>query len=110
MKNYTLINAENAASTVTSVSLGLGDLDKFSIHADFSGATLGGTLSLECSNDEVDWIMVVNSDQLVASAASHMWNVSGASYSFVRVKWVPTGGAGTLTCKATIKENVIKPS
>lgn len=110
MKTYTLIDAANAAGTLSSVALGLGDLDKFSIHADFSGATLAGTLSLECSNDEVDWIMVENSDQVVASAASHMWNVSGAGYQFVRVKWVPTGGAGTLTCKATVKENVIKPS
>lgn len=110
MKNYILIDAANAAVTVTSVALGLGDLDKFSIHADFSGATLGGTLTLECSNDEVDWIMVVNSDQLVASAASHMWNVSGASYLYVRVKWVPTAGTGTLTCKALIKENITKPN
>ena len=110
MKTYTLLDAVNAAVTVTSVELGLGDLDKFSIHADFSGATLGGTLSLECSNDNSDWIMVVDSDQLVASAASHMWNVSGASYQYVRVKWVPTGGTGTITCKATVKENVTKPN
>lgn len=54
--------------------------------------------------------MVENSDQVVASAASHMWNVSGASYQYVRVKWVPTGGTGTLTAKATVKENIIKPS
>ena len=60
MKTYTLIDAANAASTVTSVELGLGDLDKFSIHADFSGATLAGTLSLECSNDNSDWIMVLD--------------------------------------------------
>lgn len=110
MKTYTLLNAVDASVTVTSVPLGLGDLDKFSIHADFSGATLGGTLTLECSNDESDWIQVDGSDQLVASAASHMWNVAGASYLWVRVKWVPTGGTGTLTCKALIKENVTKPN
>lgn len=109
MKTYTLLDAVNAAGSVTSVELGLGDLDRFSIHADFSGATLGGTLSLECSNDGTDWIMVLGSDQTVASSASHMWNVSGACYQYVRVKWVPTGGTGTLTAKATIKENIVKP-
>lgn len=109
MKIYTLLDAANAASTVTSVELGLGDLDKFSIHVDFSGATLAGTLSLECSNDNSDWIMVLDSDQIIASAASHMWNVSGASYQYVRVKWVPTGGTGTITAKATVKENLVKP-
>lgn len=109
MKSYTLIDNQDASITITSVELGLGDLDKFSIHANFTGVTLAGTLSLECSNDNTDWVMVENSDQVVASAASHMWNVSGASYQYVRVKWVPTGGTGNLTCKATVKENLVKP-
>lgn len=108
MKEIALVSAADAASDITSVPATLGDLGNFSIHADFSSATLNGTLSLQCSNDNSDWVEVTGSSQAVASGASHVWNISNANYLYVRVFWDATSGTGTLTCRMIIKENVVK--
>lgn len=108
MKEIELVSAADASVNITSVPMPLGDLQVFSIHADFSSASLGGTVALESSNDESDWVAVSGATQVIASGASHLFNVVNAAYKFVRLTWVQTGGTGTLTVKAVIKENVIK--
>lgn len=108
MKTIELISAANAASNITSVPLELGDLTTFSIHCDFSSATLGGSLDLEASNISGDFVSISGASQVIASGASHVFNVVNAAYKSVRVTWVQTGGTGTLTAVAVIKENVIK--
>lgn len=108
MKEYALISDGAAGADFTSVEMGLGDLDRFSIQVDFTGGALAGTLWLQASNDNADWVNVTDSDQAITSGASHMWNVQGAAYKFVRVFWDYTSGAGTLSAKAVLKENVFK--
>lgn len=108
MKTVELVSAADASSNITSIGVGLGDLQVFSIHADFSGATLAGTLELEASNDNADWVAISGANQVVASAASHIFNVVNAAYSWVRLTWTQTGGTGTLTVRAVIKETPIK--
>jgi len=108
MKEIELVSAANAAANITSVQLDLGDLETYSMHADFSSATLGGTVALEASNDNADYVGIVGASQVIASGASHLFNVVNAAYRYVRLTWVQTGGTGTLTVKAVIKENPIK--
>lgn len=108
MKEILLINAQDAGSNYSSVEMDLGDLEAYSIQVSFSSPTLAGTLKLQSSNDAQTWIDVDGSDQSVTVGTAHMWNVNDASYRYVRVDWVQSGGTGTLTAKAAIKERVIK--
>lgn len=108
MKESELISAADASVNITSIPLALGDLQVFSIHADFTGATLAGTLQLQASNDGTDFVDITGASQVVASAGSHVFNVVNAAYKFVRLTWAQTGGTGNLTAKAVIKENLIK--
>lgn len=108
MKSYDLISAANAASNITSTQLDLGDLKDFSIHCDFSDVSLEGTLKLQSSNDNSDYVDVTGSSQVVAAGASHMWNIGGAQYRYVRAVWTHSAGTGTLTAKAFLKELNVK--
>lgn len=100
--------ATSAAVNVTSVPMDLGDLQTYSIAVDFTGSDLAGTLTLESSNDNSDFVTVASSSQAVTSAASHIWNVTGAGYRYVRVKWTASSGTGNITAKLVAKENVQK--
>lgn len=103
-----LISAADASSNITSIGYNLGDLQVYSVHCDFSGATLGGTVKLQASNDNTDYVDISGASQVIASAASHIFNVVNAAYKWVRVDWAQTGGTGTLTATIVIKENPIK--
>lgn len=109
-KTAILVNAADASASLNGGSFDLGDLTNCSIHADFTGGAgnLVGTLKLQSSNDNADWIDVSGSSQAITASASHMWNVIDACYRFIRPVWTYTSGSGNLTCSLFIKENVIK--
>lgn len=108
MKTVDIIQATSGAVDVTSTPFDLGDLTSYSASVDFTGSDLAGTLTLEASNDNSDYITVASSSQSVTSAASHMWNISGASYRYVRVKWVASSGTGNISAKLIAKEMTVK--
>lgn len=98
----------SAGSSVSSVAYDLGDLTNYSIAVDFTGTNLAGTLKLQASNDGTDFVDVAGSSQAITGAASHIWNVTGASYRYVRVAWAYTSGTGDITARLIAKENVVK--
>lgn len=108
MKELPLISATDASSNITSIGFNLGDLQVYSIHADFTGSTLGGTIKLQASNDNSDYVDISGASQVIASAASHIFNVVNAAYKWVRIVWTQTGGTGNLTARIVVKENPIK--
>jgi len=108
MRSFLLVSAVSAASDQNSPSFDLQDLEKYSIHVDYSGSDLAGTLKLQCSDDNSDWIDVANSSQAITAAASHLWNVTNAAYQYVRVNWDRDSGTGNWTVTAKIKENLVK--
>lgn len=110
MRDVQLIQSVTAASDVTSVAYDLGDLSTFSIAVDFSGGggDLAGTLTLQASNDGTDFVTVVNSSQAITSSASHMWNVVGAGYRYIRVFWDATSGTGNIVARLIAKDTVVK--
>ena len=105
-------NATTAAGDVRSVSYDLGDLQTFSIGVDFTGGAgdLAGTLTLEAANkyDFSDVVTVTGSSQAITASASHMWNVTGAGYRYIRCFWDFTSGTGNITAKLIAKESVVK--
>lgn len=103
-----LVDAQNAAVTVTSNPITLNDRQNFSLHVKFSSATLAGSLKLQASNDAADWVDVASSTQTVTAGESHMWTATDAEYKQVRVVWTPSAGTGTLTCRGLLKDLYIK--
>lgn len=104
MKIDQLISAANAAVTQTSIGVNIGDQREYSVQIDFSSGTLNGTLTLEASNTNVNYVTIAGTSQAIASGASHVYNVSGGNYMYYRVKWVPSSGTGTMTATAVLKE------
>ena len=80
----------------------------YSVHCDFTGGTLAGTVKLQASNDNSDYVDISGASQVIASGASHIFNVINAAYKFVRVDWAQSGGTGNLTATMVIKENPVK--
>ncbi len=113
MKEILLANAVTATTTVNSGTLILDDLMNYSIHVNFSGSDLAGTLKLQAITTTAefansDWVDITGSSQAVTAAASNIWNVIGASYKYVRAVWTYTSGTGTITVTAAIKESIVK--
>jgi hypothetical protein len=107
----TIANGADVGDDYTSIPIQLNGVRELSIHVKFSSATLNGTLALEGSNDPTafsspdtaDWVSVDDSSQVVSSGASHMWNILGAMYKFIRWTWVYTSGTGTATSWMDLK-------
>jgi len=96
--------ATDGAADSVSAAYDLGDLQTYSIDINFSGSDLIGTLTLQARNsDTSDYVTVTNSSQAVTAGASHVWNVAGAAYRYVRVNWVWTSGSGTISAKFIAK-------
>lgn len=113
MKEILLANAVNAGSDKQSGTMILDDLTNYSIHVNFSGSDLAGTLKLQAITTTAefansDWVDITGSSQAVTSAASNIWNVTGAGYKYVRAAWTYTSGTGNWTVTAAIKEAVVK--
>lgn len=110
-RTITLLSATNAtASPVVTNPLDLNDLNNFSLQVGFSGGggNLVGTLTLEASDDNVTYATVANSSVAVTASTANMYNVQGAGYRYVRVRWVLTSGTGNISVIAFLKDTVIK--
>lgn len=112
MKQVSLYSGTGASSFV-SVPFDLGDLATYACQVIFSGGggNLAGTLTLEASADEspaTNFVTVTGSNQAVNASAAHTWNVQGAGYRYVRVRWVFGSGTGNADVRITAKENVVK--
>jgi hypothetical protein len=93
-------------SSWTSEAIAIEHVMVFSIQLLFTG-TPAGQFYLECSSEPFDkakaaqipstWTTLLGSQQSISEAGDHTWNVEDTGYAWVRVKWAPTGGSGTLT-------------
>jgi len=105
-----LISAPVDWSTAwVSPALSLRHVVNYNIQVAWNG-TLAGMLHLQLSNDAgntdqsgtiastalTTWTDVTGSEQLVAGAGDHSWQVQNAGYLWVRVVWSPTSGSGNL--------------
>jgi hypothetical protein len=114
----TLLSASSmtGTSTVTSSPIPIDQLWGFAIQAVWTG-TPTGTLKLQASCDPItpanasgstpvvtNWTDVADSSSSIAGAAgSYLWNVSSASYNFVRLVYTNASSTGSLSAKATLK-------
>lgn len=61
-----------------------------------AGATAAGNASLWVSNDDVSYAQMTQSAFTVAGPDVLIWDVLAARYKYVQVRWVRTGGTGTM--------------
>lgn len=95
----------------------LGHIANYAIQLIFTGP-LNGEFKLQASNDDVDprlpqsiidtkithWTDILDSEQTVNSSGDHMWTVSNAGYTWVRVVWTRNSGTGVLnSARAYVK-------
>jgi hypothetical protein len=97
-----LMSGANAAVNQVSPGEMKGDLSTFSVQFVFSSATSAGAVTLECSNDNVNWITVDGSSVTIAAGEAAMINVSNGGYAWVRAVWTPTAGTGTITAPLVV--------
>jgi hypothetical protein len=89
----------------------LAHIVNFAIQLVFTG-TPDGTLTLQASNDKgledkpqggwdargvTHWTTILGSDQAIAAAGNHMWDVQNCGYRWVRVVYTRNASTGSLT-------------
>ncbi len=108
MRIIELLSTRSAATDVTTIAFDLNDLTTFSIQVTFSGSDVVGGLKLQASIDNVTFVDVANSSQAVSASASHVWDVSGAGYRYIKVAWDYTSGTGNIGVILGVKEPIVK--
>lgn len=89
---------DNTAMTAdrVSASIPLDHLYAVSLQVSFTGSPTG-TLSLQCSDDDVTYCTIDNSDQAITAAGTHIWDVTQISTKYIRAAYTFTSGSGTLS-------------
>jgi hypothetical protein len=105
------ISGDISNAALYSNPVSLRHLNQFSIQCVLAGATVTGSLKLQCSNSNPDyagrafptatsmnWTDVDGSSQAFTAAGNVTWNAQGVGYLWVRVVWTESGtAAGTIT-------------
>lgn len=106
--NPKMIPATDATNNPASSAIDAQFIVSGSIQAIFSGSSLGGTLTLQGSNDPIDTCLVagvptpthwstIGTPSTVASSALTVQTVAQLNYRWIRVIWVNSAGTGTIT-------------
>jgi hypothetical protein len=104
MNAVELIPLQNANANATSVYFDLGEKIDYAIQVVFTGVNVSGILTVEVSVDPAKgFVTVENSSQTVNASAGHVWNVVGAGYRYVRVRWVYSSGTGNISAYLHLK-------
>lgn len=102
--NQLFLTAGDMAGSVTSSAEPLDYIYGFSIQAIYTGSPVG-TLTLEASNDNSNWVTVTDSSYSVTSAGNYMWNFTVSNFKWVRVVYTRTSGTGTLSARIYARGN-----
>lgn len=94
---YQIINAGNMASTVTSSTTYVGNVDGVTIQAVWTG-TPNGTFAINASVDGTDWTPLAYSNPFTASgsAGNFLTTITLSGIQQIQVVYTPSSGSGTL--------------
>lgn len=105
MKLGQIMSGADATTTQVSCEMELGDLYRYGVQVTFSSNTTTGTLSLEGSVDNVGYVTIPSSAVTVSSGTTVvLYDNQQTGVRFIRLRWVPTVGSGTITAIFDIKE------
>jgi len=109
--SYVLAQSAVATTDYSCTPFALNGVKEYSLQVVFSSAGLNGTLQLQASDvptavsavTNADWVNVSCGSKSVINGATHMWNVLGAAYKYVRFTWTRSSGTGTMTAHLELK-------
>ena len=98
-----LIENADMTAPITSATLGLNNILHYCVHATWTGAPTG-TLFIDVSGEigePLNWAQLAS--VAVSGAGNQLWMDRNAPYKWVRLRYVPTGGTGTMTIHSIVK-------
>lgn len=104
--SYKMIDSGNLASNITSSIVSVKNLDKASIHVEWSGAAPVGTLSVEARNGEADnWYALDFGSAISVSGNSgeHQIVFNELPFTDIRLQYSFTSGTGSIDAFITAK-------
>lgn len=101
---YTLMTGGNMSGNLTSSSQNLIQMQIASIQAVWTGSPIGA-LSLNISNDNVNWTAYTGSTTVVNGAGNFIWNLLSNGYNYVQVVYAASSGSGSLNITVSGKGN-----
>lgn len=95
----TLANAQSGASTITGTGVNIQWLDNLGFEFVWTG-TLTGTLEIDVSNDNSNWVLFAPDLSITnpaGSASSSVTLIKNCPFAWVRFKYTASSGTGNLT-------------
>lgn len=102
-KNFQLVSAGSLGADYTSPSVDLTVYYGASLQAVWTGGSANGTLSLQVSNDGVNWSDLTGSDIAVSGAGNFTWDLTQTNVAYVRIIFAYTSGTGSLSIQVNGK-------
>lgn len=92
----TFVRDEDMSADITSISIPLTSYYGFAVQALYTGSP-NGTLRLQASVDNTNWVDIGDSIVTITSAGTWIWNFIGNFCANMRVAYTASSGSGTLS-------------
>lgn len=94
------LSGQSLGSSFNSSSFSVGEFDRFAVKFKITGAAgLSGTLKLQCSVDDVDYVDVPDTSISVTGNNSYLISVTSFIFKYIRISYTSTAGTGSLEVK-----------
>lgn len=104
IEGFKVLSAADATASQTSLETTVDRVDKIAYHVVFSSAN-SGTFTVEAKNGKDDSYFTLNFGSALTIAAETDVQIllNECPFTLVRLKWVPSAGAGTMTARINTK-------
>lgn len=79
------VNEAVTNETKNSEAIDITHIYGYSVYALWTGSTITGSIKLQASLDNTNWIDIVSSSQTISAAGAYLWNVTDAFYRYFRL-------------------------
>lgn len=94
--NYKIVTNGDMSANITSDVVDLSRIDGYSVYAKWTGGSAAGTIKLEVSLDDINYVDLSGSETSVSGPGEALWEITSAFYDKVRVVFTRSSGSGTL--------------
>lgn len=105
--SYKMVDAADASSNITSEIVNVQNMDKASVHVEWAGAAVTGTITIEARNGEKDpwYTLSFGSPILVTgNSGNHQIVLNELPFTDIRLQYVASSGTGAMTATITLKQ------
>lgn len=104
--NYKVITDAAMTGNIESSVIDTSRITSVVFYAKWTGSPVG-SIKLQVSIDDVNYVDLPSSSQAVSGAGDFMWNVTDTNYDKIKVVYTFTSGSGTLNVQANGKGKAI---